>query len=452
MDAPELRRSLGLTSAISIVVGGVIGSGIFLKPLDVARSLPGAGWIFACWIGLGVVCLFGAFAYAELGALLPEAGGQYAFLREAWGRFPAFLYGWCLFLVINTGTMAALAVAFARSLAAVVPLSGRGEVAVAAAMILGLALVNHFGVGAGAALQNLSTFTKLAALAAIVAGAFLVAPRAAPAARAAAPALPELSSGLVVAAMAIFWAYEGWYLLPFSAAELRDPERTLPRGLILGTLALIAVYVGVNAAYLRVVPLVEMRALERDIDVPLLAIERMLGGPSANVLALLMCLSALGAANPNLLSTPRAFYAMAQDGLLLRAMMRVHPTWRTPTLAIWSQAVWAVALVVVLERFRDITEFVIFAALLFYALTVAAVFVLRRKLPERPRPYSCWGYPWAPALFILVVLLVDVRTLMDPVSRRNSLLGLLILAAGAVAYAAVRWRARRGSDELEPRS
>jgi len=443
MAQPELERSLGLTSAIAIVVGGVIGSGIFLKPFDIAANLPSMGWIFACWIGLGAICLFGAFAYAELGALLPEAGGQYAFLREAYGRFPAFLYGWVLFLVINTGTMAALAVAFARSLASVIALSASGEIAVAVAMIVVLALVNHFGVRAGAALQNLSTFAKLAALAAIVLGGFVSAPYAAPAASAPVPPMPDLASGLVVSAMAIFWAYEGWYQLPFNAAEMRHPERTLPRGLILGTLALIVVYVSMNAAYLRVVPLVEMRTLERDIDVPLLAIERMLGGPSRSAFALLLCLSVLGAANPCLLSTPRAFYAMAQDGLLIRSLMRVHPTFRTPTVAIWTQALWAVALVVVLETFRDITEFVIFAALLFYALTVAAVFVLRRKLPERPRPYSCWGYPWAPAVFVLVVLLVDVRTLMDPVSRKNSLLGLLILAAGALVYAVARGRARR---------
>jgi len=441
MSAPELKRSLGLTSAMAIVVGGVIGSGIFMKPFDIARSLPSPAWVFGCWIGLGVICLFGAFAYAELGAALPEAGGQYAFLREGWGRFPAFLYGWCLFLVINTGTMAALAVAFARSLGAVVPLSTGGEIAVATAMIVVLALVNHFGVGAGALLQNVSTFAKLAALGAIVLGGFFAAPHAAPPPSALAPELPDLASGLVVAAMAIFWAYEGWYQLPFNAAELRDPERTLPRGLILGTLALIVVYVSVNAAYLNVVPLAEMRGLEREIDVPLLAIERMLGGPSGTALALLLCLSAFGAANPCLLSTPRAFYAMAQDGLWFPAMMRVHPRWRTPTVAIWTQALWSVALVLVLKGFRDITEFVIFAALLFYALTVAAVYVLRRRAPARARPYSCWGYPWTPAVFIAVVLLVDVRTLMDPVGRKNSLLGLVILAVGALAYGFVRRRA-----------
>jgi APA family basic amino acid/polyamine antiporter len=251
-------------------------------------------------------------------------------------------------------------------------------------MIVVLALVNHFGAATGAGLQNLSTFAKLAALAAIVLGGFASTP-AAPAVAASAPAMPDLTAGLVVAAMAIFWAYEGWYQLPFNAAELRQPERTLPRGLILGTLILVVVYVSVNAAYVRVVPLAEMRTLARDIDVPLLAIQRMLGGSAGDALALLLCLSAFGAANPCLLSTPRAFYAMAQDGLWFRAMMRVHPAWRTPTIAIWSQALWSVALVVVLERFRDITEFVIFAALLFYALTVAAVFVLRRRMPERPR-------------------------------------------------------------------
>jgi APA family basic amino acid/polyamine antiporter len=449
MEAPQLRRSLGLGSAIAIVVGGVIGSGIFLKPYDIARSLPGPGWVFGCWAGIGLVCLFGAFAYAELGAMLPQAGGQYAFLREAWGRFPAFLYGWCLFLVINTGTLAALAVAFARALDALVPLSAGGELAVAAAMIVALALVNHFGAAAGAALQNLSTLAKLAALGAIVLGGFASAAHAAPEVQAEPSGAAGLGSGLVVAATAIFWAYEGWYQLPFSAAELHAPERTLPRGLILGTLLLIVVYLAVNAAYLQVVPLAEMRGLARDIDVPLLAIERMLGGPSGTALALLLCLSALGAANPNLLSTPRAFYAMAQDGLWFRAMLRVHPTWRTPTVAIWSQALWAVALVAVLEGFRDLTEFVIFAALLFYALTVAAVFVLRRRYPQRARPYSCWGYPWAPAIFIAVVLFVDLRTLLDPVSRRNSLIGLAILAAGAAVYALRRRSASRAALALK---
>ncbi|MBI1853260.1 MAG: amino acid permease, partial [Planctomycetes bacterium] len=276
---PELRRSLGLVSAVTIVVGGVIGSGIFLKPLDISRSLPSPAWIYGIWAVLGAVCLFGAFAYAELGTMFPEAGGQYAFLREAYGKFTAFLYGWCFLFVINSGTIAALAVAFGGSLARVVPMSAEAEVVAAAAMILALAIVNHFGVRFGAALQNVATFAKLGALGAIALGGFLFAHPSSSTRATADPSFvrPDLVTGLVASAIAIFWAYEGWYQLPFSAAELKRPERDLPRGLIVGVLILVAVYVGVNAVYLHVVPIDEMRSLHAEIDVPRLTIERTFG-------------------------------------------------------------------------------------------------------------------------------------------------------------------------------
>jgi len=440
MSQPELRRTLGLTSAIAIVVGGVIGSGIFFKPLGIAQSLPSAAWVYGVWAGLGVICLFGAFAYAELGTLFPEAGGQYAFIREGWGRFVAFLYGWVLFLVINTGTLAALAVGFAVALQTVWPMGDVTQAVVASGMVLLLAVVNHFGVGWGAVLQNVSTFAKVAALGAIVVGGFAFAGRA----PAAAPTRPDvdLLAGLVRAAMAIFWAYEGWYQLPFSAAELKNPHRDLPRGLIYGTLLLIVIYVLVNAAYLQVIAIDEMRTLTSDADVPHLAVERVFGAAAAGGLAFLLCLSVFGAANPGLLSTPRAFYAMAQDGLVWRGLMTVHPVWRTPTAAIWTQAVWTIGLIVVLKTFRDITDFVIFAALIFYALTVASLYVQRRRLPDWPRAYRCWGYPVTPALFIAVLLFVDWQTLLDPESRKNALIGLGIIAAGAVFYAPLQRLAR----------
>ena len=441
---PELKRSLGLTSAIAIVVGGVIGSGIFVKPLEIARALPNEAWIYGIWGGLGIICLFGAFAYAELGTMFPEAGGQYAFLREAWGRFPAFLYGWCLFLVINTGTLAGLAVVFANALDSIVPLTPVAETSVSVAMLLVLAWVNHRGVVAGAALQDISTFAKVAALGAIVLGAAFFTTGSsgvvAEASQAAAGLETNLVRGIVTAAVAIFWAYEGWYVLPFSAAEMRNPARDLPRGLILATLLLVLIYLAANFAYLRAVPLPEMRALENPVDVPRLTVQRVFGPAAGGALALLLCVSVVGSANPGLLSTPRAFYAMGRDALLFRGIDRVHPKYRTPSVAIWVQALWSIVLIVVLKTFRDITEFVIFEALLFYALTVAAVYVLRRRLPDHPRPYRCWGYPWSPAVFILVVLFVDVQTLKDPASRTNALLGLGILAAGAIAYG---WNRRR---------
>lgn len=457
MAEGHLKRRLGLTSAISITVGAVIGSGIFLKALPVAQSLPDANWIYAFWIGLGVVCLFGAFAYGELGAMFPEAGGQYAFLREAWGRPTAFLYGWVFFWVINSGGVAALAVAFAEYL---LPLFGFDAAAqaerpllvtsTAATMIVVLALVNHFGVGVAAVLQNVSTFAKVGALGLIVAGG-VVASGQTP--TAAAPSVPEAAvglttAGLVAAFTGIFWAYEGWYQLPFNAAELKRPERDLPLGLIVGTLVLIATYTAVNAVYLHVVPLAEMRALPENAaqQVPYLTVARIFSPQIANYLTVLVAVSVFGAANPNFLSSPRAFYAMAEDGMLPARLHHVSPRWGTPVVSIWVQASWAVSLVFVLRSFADITAFVVFAGFLFYALTVAAVYRLRVTQPQAHRPYRCWGYPLTPAVFILVSVLFVAVLLWDPSERQNAIRGLVVLAIGVPYYA---WWTRRRTAPLE---
>ena len=433
---PELQRVLGPISALAITVGGVIGSGIFLVPWAVSQQLPDERWIYLCWIVLGLTCLFGAFAYAELGCMFPEAGGQYAFLREGWGRLVAFLYGWCFFWVINTGTIAGLAVAFADTLRRYFQWLGEfGHSVASLGMIFVLALVNHFGVRWGALLQNLSTFAKLAALGVLALVGFFVAGHAAPAA--ALPqsaAVPFSMSGLIASCVALFWAYEGWHMLSFSAAEVREPERNLPRGFIYGMLILIATYVAVNWAYLRVVSLEEMRGLASEFEVPRTAVERILGSDAAAGLSLLVALSIFGSANSSLLSAPRGLYAMAKDGLMPRLATRVHPVYRTPTAAIWIQALWSGVLVVVLKEFRNIYEYVIFAALIFYALAVGGVLRLRYTRPDAPRPYRCWGYPITPLLFIAVALFVDGYTLRDPVSQRNALAGLLFIAAGLPVY------------------
>lgn len=452
MTSGQLQRRLGLVSAVSITVGAVIGSGIFLKPLAVAQALPSEAWIHAMWVGLGLVCLFGAFAYAELGAMFPEAGGQYAFLREAWGRLPAFLYGWTFFWVINAGTVAALALGFAKNLLPLFGVDMQAEGAqpfhtlwVAVAMILVLAVVNHFGVHLGALVQNLSTFAKVGALGLVVGGGLLAAggaaavDSAAPATAAAATAGPHPWSlaGLVVAFTGIFWAYEGWYQMPFNAAELKRPERNLPLGLVGGMLILIGVYWLVNVVYLRVVPFAEMRALSPDSPetiVASLTVSRVFTPELAGYLTLLIAISIFGAANPNMLSSPRAFYAMGRDGLVPAPLERVSARWGTPTVAIWVQAAVGSALVLVLQGFHDVTDFVVFAAFLFYALTVAGVYRLRALRPELPRPYRCTGYPLTPAVFILVAVVFVVAMLRDDNGRRNALKGLAILAAGLPWY------------------
>jgi APA family basic amino acid/polyamine antiporter len=349
-------------------------------------------------------------------------------------------------LVTSTGAVAALSIAFASSLATLAPLSANGQIAVAVGMIFTLALVNHFGVRWGALLQNLSTLAKLLSLFGIVIAGFVIYRGVAAVAGStegavatpAAVAPSSLLGGLIVASVAIFWAYEGWYVLPFNSAELRRPERDLPRGLIWGVFILIVVYTTVNAAYLHVVPFDEMRAMSSEPEVPKTVIARAFGAGAGAMLAIMICISTFGAANPSLLSNARCFYAMARDGMAFPSMMRVHGVYGTPTVAIWAQALWASLLVVVLKTFRDITEFVVFAGLIFYGLAVAAVYLLRRRRPSAPRPYRCLGYPLTPAIFIAAVVFVDVYTLLDPRMRINALYGIGILALGAVVYYASR--------------
>lgn len=444
--AGQLQRRLGTFSAISITVGAVIGSGIFLKPLPIALALPAEGWIHLFWAALGIVCLCGAFAYAELGAMFPQAGGQYAFLREAWGPMPAFLYGWVFFWAINSGTIAALASAFAMY---VLPWFGvseeqaksglPGQIA-ACGMILLLATINHFGVLIGAIVQNVSSFAKVTALAAIaLAGFFVAGSTSAPAATTVVTtgATVLTVGGIVKVFLAIFWAYEGWYQLPFNAAELRDPKRALPRGLIVGMLILIAIYIAVNLTYLHVVPFGEMREPEfgdHDTKVASLTIGRVFGEGWGNSLTLLVALSVFGAANPNFLSSPRGFYAMAEDGLMPRALIRVHPRWGTPTVSIWLQAIWAAALIFLVPTFGNLSDFVVFAAFLFYGLTVAGVWRLRRTRPDLPRPYRCTGYPVTPAIFVIVSVLFVAALLSSTDERVNAQKGLYVLATGIVAW------------------
>ena len=442
----HFQRRLGLTSAISITVGAVIGSGIFLKPLVIAQSLPSVTWIFMLWFALGIVCLCGAFAYAELGSMFPDAGGQYVFLREAWGEEAAFLYGWVFFWGINSGTMAALATAFADYLLPLFNLDPAHREAhswlpggIATLMIILLALVNHFGVIFGAALQNLSTFAKLGALGLIVIGGLLITDPENPATFftiAQNPTTELHIAGVLTAFIGIFWAYEGWYQLPFNSQELKRPERNLPLGLIVGLFIVIAFYIAINAIYLHWVPFQEMRGLPLGANqqVPYLTVARIFSPQVANYLTLLVAISILGAANPNMLSSTRAFYAMGEDGLVPNALNWIHPKYGTPTIAIWTQAIWAVFIVLYLEKFHDITAFVVFDSFMFYCLTVAAVYRLRFTRPNHDRPYRCGGYPFTPALFILVSIGFIATLLLNPDERRHALVGLAILAAGIPYY------------------
>ncbi|MGK0303580.1 MAG: APA family basic amino acid/polyamine antiporter, partial [Planctomycetota bacterium] len=311
----------------------------------------------------------------------------------------------------------------------------------AVAMILVLALVNHFGVVLGAIVQNVTTFAKVGALGMIVIGGFMAAGGDASPVVAIVPAAgdaPEWRmAGLVTAFMGIFWAYEGWYQMPFNAAELKRPERNLPIGLVGGMVILIVVYLFVNWTYMRVVPFEEMRAMAEgtpNTEVAKLTVSRIFSPEIGGYLTLFMAISIFGAANPNMLSSPRAFYAMGQDGLAPAVLSRVSKRWGTPVVSIWVQALVGIILVLWLQGFHDVTAFVVFAAFLFYGLTVAAVYRLRKSRPDAKRPYRCTGYPFTPALFIIVAVGFIIAVLQDPVERENALIGLAIVGAGVPYY------------------
>jgi APA family basic amino acid/polyamine antiporter len=426
----ELRRALGLGSAVLLTVGSVIGSGIFMKPLAVAQALPGPEWVLAVWGLIGLVCFAGGLAYAELGAMFPGAGGQYTFLRRSYGPGTAYLYGWCLFAAINPGTIAALAVAFGGHVGRAAGVPGL-DLPMALAMVLVLAVTNHAGVGAGAILQNLATLAKLGILLAIVAGAF--AAGSSPGRETSfvpPPDPPSLARGLALAGIAIFWAYEGWHQIGFSAAELRRPPRDLPLGLLLGLALLILLYAGVNAAYFQVLPHAEMRGLSEAVAVPATVFARIFGDGQGRLLLAALALSVLGAANPNLLSTPRAFHAMARDGELPRLLGRLSPRFRTPVPAIWTQAVLAIVLVLAFRDFDDITDYVMTITLAFYGATALGLLRLRRRAPGLARPFRCPCAPLAVLVFLAAIGFVLAMTLAEPDGRRNAAIGLGILGAG----------------------
>jgi basic amino acid/polyamine antiporter, APA family len=445
----ELVRGLGTLDAVLLSVGGMIGTGIFLTAADLARALPSVGWIYAVWLAGGLLTLAGALSYAEMGAMYPRAGGLYHFLKEAYGPFWGFLYGWTAFTVIMTGGIAAIAVGFGEYLGSFVPFFAsehvlwslplgpwtwtvNGAQGAAVLAIVLLTLVNVRGLRAGAGLQNLVTVVKIGALLVFALAGFWV-----PAQVTAPPAPLELPWGALasafgVAMVAALWSYDGWYGITFTAGEMRDPARSLPRGLLGGTALVVLLYLVMQAVYFRALPLVEMGAAARVGEA---AAQSLFGGVGARLLAAAVVVSSFGCLAATILYASRIYLPMAQDGVFFRSVGRIHPTHRTPHVSLWAQCAWAVTLALS-GTFSQLYTYVVFASVLFQMATGSALFALRRKHPELPRPYRAWGYPWVPAAFVLASLFLVGNTLAErPV---ESLVGLALVALGGLAY--LGWR------------
>ena len=431
----ELPRKLGWFDATTIVIGIVIGSGIFLLPNLIARTLPSSVAILSVWIVSGILSFFGALAYAELGAMMPATGGQYVYLREAYGPLCAFVCGWTFSLAVLSGGTAWLAVTFSIYAGQFVHLTPVLANLISLALIAVLSAVNYIGVREGAWVQRTFTSLKVAGLLVLIGSAFVTAPSARPV-EAAAPGFSFGNFG--VAMVACLMAYNGWTYISFVAGEVIRPQRNLLRALVIGMVVVMALYVFANVAYLRLLTIPEIAATDR---VGALLAERTMGSIGATLLSVTVLLSIVGAVNGCILTSARIPFAQARDGLFFRRFGRVHPRFETPAFAIVAQGLWA-AVLVLSGSYETLFSYSMVAAWIFYTMSVAAVLILRRKLPDLPRPYRMWGYPFTLWLFILVSVWFIVNAFLT--QPMPSLMALLIIGAGVAAYCP--WRKLAGNQ------
>lgn len=430
---PALRRELGLFSAALLVVGGIIGSGIFFTPAETARNLPSAGWVLAVWSLGGVVALAGALTYAELGAMLPEAGGAYVYVREAFGRLPAFLLGWMTWLMIASGAIAAVAMGFAGYLERFVAIGAvGGRLGVATITIVALTVTNYVGVKPGTVTANVFTLAKIGALGALILVG-LFSPGVVPAAVVNAPVPPPIVQGAAAAFVAVLFTIGGWQQTNMVAGEIRDPARTLPRALWIGIGIVIAIYLGANVVYLKTLG---RDGLAASTAVAADTAQRLVGPWGAKAIAVAAMLSIFGFVNVALLTNARVLFALGQDGAFLPRAGRAHPRFGSPHIALALLGAWSLVLLFATGgKIGTLLDGVVFADWIFFGLGAASVIVLRRTRPDLARPYRVAGYPWLPASFVLCAAVGVVSAFVS--APRMSLVGTAMLAAGAVLY---RWR------------
>lgn len=438
----SLRRELGVFDATMVVVGGIIGAGIFINPAIVAARLPSGTLVIAAWVFGGAIALAGAFVFAELAAALPQAGGEYAYLRDAYHPLVGFLFGWASLFLIQGGGIAAVAITFAQYLLRLTGRAGASPTPIAIAALVLLAFVNVLGVKPGSRLLNALVIAKIAILAVLIVGGLSVAPGAAATARAAVSAIPLASVGVLgfgAALVPIFFSYGGWQSANLVAEETRDPRKTLPRALVAGIVVVILVYVSVNFVYLRALGHAGLAATRTPAAD---AVRSLFGAGVDKFLAAAIAVSAFGFLDLSLLAPTRISYAMARDGLFPDSVARLHPRFQTPSVAIALQAGWS-AILVVLGDYGSLVDSVVFADGIFFALAAAAIFILRRRAggPPPPGRFRTPGYPVVPILFVAAALFTVGSAVRS--SPRRAAAGTALLATGVPVYFAYARRHRR---------
>ena len=438
-----LVRTLRQRDLLLLFIGSVIGSGIFLTPGLILQQLHGSvGFSFLVWVVGGILSLLGALTYAELSACNPEAGGLYCFIRDGFGRVPAFLYGWSLFLVIASGSVAALARAFTRYLSEIIPLSAPAATIVSVAMIGVVTTVNVWGTRQSSDLQNWTTFVKVLLIVLLSAVLLSLGHHASelPAAMGATQSGSALLSSFGLAMIAVLWAYEGWQFGTYSAGEVLEPQKSFPRAFLSGSLILVALYLIANVAYL--IALGPAAATMSDA-IAATAATAVLGPWAGKMIALTILVSTFSATNSVILTAPRVFYAMANDNLFFKKLAEVHPRFHTPAAAVITLGVWS-AILACAGKFAELIGGVIFIGWIFYGLGAAAIFPVRRASQGKPIPYRVPGYPFTPFLFVLAAAAIVANAIYlafrDPTEFRNVTVAIALLLLGLPAY--YFWRRR----------
>jgi APA family basic amino acid/polyamine antiporter len=443
------------------MVGGIIGSGIFLTASQIATNVHKPLYFLGVWIVGGLISLLACFAFAEMAAMYPEAGGQYVFMREAYGEFPAFLYGWMVFAVGQSGTIATLSVGFAEYFGAILPFASahqpvatvygltltRGHLVSTTAIIL-LTYINVLGLKRGSALVNVATWAKFAAMAAFVLLGLTIGKGSWSNYKVSLqldqpPSLAHVISGFGVALIAVFWAFDGWVYVTWVAGEIKNAQRVLPKALLLGILLVGVVYISVSVVYLYALPITQVAT---EMTIAQAAAVAMFSSSAGKWLGATIALSCFGAASSAILCSARVTYAMSRDGAFFHSMGRVHPKYHTPAVSLIVIGAWSIVLALS-GTYDQLYTYVMFMMILSYVAGVAALFVLRRKRPDLPRPYRCTGYPYLPALYLLMA---GAWALNSVVTRpKETLVGIAIVFLGAPFYAFWRWQLKRHPNELK---
>jgi APA family basic amino acid/polyamine antiporter len=424
-EAPSLQRSLRLPQTTALVVGIIIGASIFVQPSEITRQIPSVTGILLAWLAAGALTICGALVCAELASAFPHSGGVYVYLNEAYSPALGFLWGWAMFWSMHSGIIAAIAVVFARYLAVFVPIEAFGQHCVAVGVIALLTAVNYVGVTHGGRVQTIFTAFKLTAIVLLIIAGLTLAPAAV---HSTSVALGSIGiRPFVLGIGAGLFAFGGWHMVTYAAGETVDPSRTIPRALLIGTLIVTACYAGLNAIYLRVLPLDAVRSSTR---VAADAASVLLGSGGAGLVTGLVLISTFGALNGIVLSGPRVYFAMAERGVIFRGLGAVHPRFRTPSRAILLQGVWSAALAW-MSSYRELFSRVVYTEWVFFALLAMGLILLRRRADYRPA-YRVWGYPVVPIVFAVASLYIAITQLAaDP---RSGAMGCALVLAGLPVY------------------